>query len=93
MEEVDGSNGVISLLPVFHYFLKDEVGSGVELSKDIGWILIFDSVGKLVTDDIQDIRNMGIRDVEGLFYVNDPKQELNWSGDQAFYKAYMLELL
>lgn len=96
MEEVDGSNGVIFFAAgVFHYFKKDKVRALVlELSKRYpGGCLIFDSVGKLGLKLMMSktLRNMGIRDVEGLFYVNDPKQELNWSKEiKLSSKAYML---
>jgi len=58
---------------VFHYFKKDEVKSLVlELSKRYpGGCLLFDSVGKLGLKLMMSkaIKNMGINDVEGLFYV------------------------
>lgn len=96
MEEVDGSNGVIFFAAgVFHYFKKDEVRALVlELSKRYpGGCLIFDSVGKLGLKLMMSktLKNMGISNVEGLFYVNDPKQELNWSKEiKLSTKAYML---
>ncbi len=49
----------------------------LELSKRYpGGCLIFDSVGKLGLKLMMSktLRNMGIRDVEGLFYVNDPNK-------------------
>lgn len=37
------------------------------------------------------LKNMGISNVEGLFYVNDPKRELNWSEKiKLSSRAYML---
>lgn len=96
MEEVDASNGAIFFAAgVFHYFKKDEVRALVlELSKRYpGGCLIFDSVGKLGLKLMMSktLKNMGISNVEGLFYVNDPKQELNWSKEiKLSTKAYML---
>ena len=82
MAEVDGSNGVIFFAAgVFHYFKKNEVKSLVsELSKRYsGGCLVFDSVGKLGLKLMMSktLKNMGISDVEGLFYVNNPKKELD----------------
>jgi len=66
---------------VFHYFKKNEVKSLVsELSKRYsGGCLVFDSVGKLGLKLMMSktLKNMGISDVEGLFYVNNPKKELD----------------
>ena len=37
------------------------------------------------------LKNMGISNVEGLFYVNDPRKELNWSDKISLSsKGYML---
>jgi len=83
MDEVDGSNGVIFFAAgVFHYFKMDEVKSlALELSKRYsGGRLVFDSVGKLGLKLMMAtaLKNMGINNVDGLFYVNNPKKELNW---------------
>ncbi len=94
--EVDGSDGVIFFAAgVFHYFKTDEVKSLVlELSKRYpGGCLVFDSVGKsgLKLMMSKAIKNMGISDVEGLFYVSSPKQDLNWSKEiNVTSKGYML---
>ncbi len=96
MAEVDGSNGVIFFAAgVFHYFKKNEVKSLVsELSKRYsGGCLVFDSVGKLGLKLMMSktLKNMGISDVEGLFYVNNPKKELDWSNKiKVTSKDYML---
>ena len=96
MDEVDGSNGVIFFAAgVFHYFKKNEVKSLVsELSKRYsGGCLVFDSVGKLGLKLMMSktLKNMGISDVEGLFYVNNPKKELDWSNKiKVTSKDYML---
>ncbi len=96
MKEVDGTNGVIFFAAgVFHYFRKEEVKSLVfELSKRYPkGCLVLDSVGKfgLKLKMSKAIKNMGINDVEGLFYVNNPKKELNWSNRiKVTSKGYML---
>ena len=96
MAEVDGSNGIIFFAAgVFHYFKKNEVKSLVsELSKRYsGGCLVFDSVGKLGLKLMMSktLKNMGISDVEGLFYVNNPKKELDWSNKiKVTSKDYML---
>ena len=96
MDEVDGSNGVILFAAgVFHYFKRDEVKKMVlELSKRYPkGCLVFDSVGKfgikLMMKKI--LKNMGIDDVEGLFYLDNPNKELNWSDKiKVGSKGYML---
>lgn len=96
MNEVDGSEGVIFFAAgVFHYFKTDEVKSLVlELSKRYpGGCLVFDTVGKLGLRLMMatSIKNMGINNVAGLFYVNNPAQDLNWSENiKLTSKAYML---
>ena len=96
MDEVDGSNGVILFAAgVFHYFKRDEVKKMVlELSQRYPkGCLVFDSVGKfgikLIMKKI--LKNMGIDDVEGLFYLDNPNKELNWSDKiKVSSKGYML---
>ncbi|NLZ76848.1 MAG: class I SAM-dependent methyltransferase [Spirochaetales bacterium] len=96
MDEVDGSDGAIFFAAgVFHYFRKDEVRSlALELSKRYSkGRLVFDSVGKLGLKLMMSktLKNMGIRDVDGLFYVNNPERDLNWSeGITLTSKGYML---
>lgn len=96
MNEVDGSNGVVFFAAgVFHYFKREEVKSLVlELSKRYEkGCLIFDSVGKLGLKLMMSkiLKNMGIKDVEGLFYVNNTIKELNWSDKiKVTSKGYML---
>ena len=84
INEIDGSNGVIFFAAgVFHYFKTKEVKTLVlKLSREYpGGCLVFDSVGKLGLKLMMKkvLKNMGISDVEGLFYVNNPKKDLNWS--------------
>lgn len=96
INEIDGSNGVIFFAAgVFHYFKTKEVKTLVlKLSREYpGGCLVFDSVGKfglkLMMKKV--LKNMGIRDVEGLFYVNNPKKDLNWSEKiRVGSKGYML---
>ena len=96
MNEVDGSNGVVFFAAgVFHYFKREEVKSLVlELSKRYEkGCLIFDSVGKLGLKLMMSkiLKNMGIKDVEGLFYVNNTIKEINWSDKiKVTSKGYML---
>ncbi|NMD38518.1 MAG: class I SAM-dependent methyltransferase [Christensenellaceae bacterium] len=96
MEEVDGSNGVIFFAAgVFHYFKKEEVKLLVlELSKRYsGGCLVFDSVGKMGLKLMMKkiLKNMDIDDVGGYFYVNNPREDLNWSEKiNVNSKGYML---
>ncbi len=96
MEEIDGSNGVIFFAAgVFHYFKMHEVKSLVlELSRRFkGGTLVFDSVGKLGLKLMMSktLKNMGIDNVDGLFYLNNPQKDLIWSEKiKVTTKGYML---
>lgn len=96
MDEVDSSKGVIFFAAgVFHYFKMDEVKALVlELAKRYtGGCLVFDSVGKLGLKLMMSktLKNMGIKDVDGFFYVNNPEKDLNWSEKiKVTSKGYML---
>lgn len=96
MDEVDGSNGVILFAAgVFYYFKRDEVKKMVlELSKRYPkGCIIFDSVGKLGIKLMMKkvLNNVGIDNVEGFFYLNNPGKELNWSDKiKVSSKGYML---
>ncbi len=96
MDRVDGSKGVIFFAAgVFYYFKKDEVKSLVlELSKRYsGGCLVFDSGGKLALKLMLStvVKNMGIDDVSGYFYVNNPAKDLHWSKNiKVSSKGYML---
>lgn len=96
MDEVNPAEGAIFFAAgVFYYFKTDEVKALVlELAKRYkGACLVFDSVGKLGLKLMMSktLKNMGINNVEGLFYVNDPRKELNWSGKiRLSSKGYML---
>ena len=96
MDEVDGSNGVILFAAgVFHYFKREEVRKMVlELSKRYPkGCIIFDSVGKLGIKLMMKkvLKNIGIDNVEGFFYLDNPSKELNWSDKiKVSSKGYML---
>lgn len=96
MDEVDGSNGVILFAAgVFHYFKREEVKKMVlELSKRYPkGCIIFDSVGKLGIKLMMKkvLKNLGIDNVEGFFYLDNPSKELNWSDKiKVSSKGYML---
>lgn len=96
MKEIDDSKGVIFFAAgVFHYFKMDEVKALVlELAKRYtGGCLVFDSVGKLGLKLMMSktLKNMGIKDVDGFFYINNPEKDLNWSEKiKVTSKGYML---
>ena len=96
MDEVDGSNGVILFAAgVFHYFKREEVRKMVlELSKRYPkGCIIFDSVGKLGIKLMMKkvLKNVGIDNVGGFFYLDNPSKELNWSDKiKVSSKGYML---
>ena len=96
MNEVDGSNGVIFFAAgVFHYFRAEEVKNLVlTLSKRYaGGRLVFDAVGKLGLKLMMSriLKNMGIENVDGFFYVNDPAKELKWAEKMKISaRGYML---
>lgn len=96
MNEVDGTNGVLFFAAgVFHYFKRNEVKELVlELSKRYSkGCLVFDSIGKLGLKLMMSkiLKNMGISDVDGLFYTNNPRKDLDWSDKiKVTSKGYML---
>lgn len=97
MQEVDGSQGVIFFASgVFYYFKRQEVKDLVlKLARKYsGGRLVFDSVGKTGLKIMlsQYLKNMGIKDVGGFFYINQPNSELkDWSSQiDVSTKGYML---
>ena len=96
MKEIDDSKGVIFFAAgVFHYFKMDEVKALVlEIAKRYtGGCLVFDSVGKLGLKLMMSktLKNMGIKDVDGFFYINNPGKDLYWSEKiKVTSKGYML---
>ena len=67
---------------------------GLELAERVpGGCLVFDSVGKLGLKLMMAgvLKNMGIQDVEGLFHVDRPDRDLNWSEKiKVSSRGYML---
>ncbi|MGP1584789.1 class I SAM-dependent methyltransferase [Peptostreptococcus stomatis] len=96
MDQIDGSKGVIFFAAgVFHYFKRDQVRALVlELAKRYpGACLVFDSVGKLGIRLMMSktLKNMGISDVDGYFYLDKPKEDLDWSENiRVTSRGYML---
>lgn len=96
MDKIDVSKGLILFAAgVFHYFKMDEVKELVlELAKRYtGGCLVFDSVGKLGLKLMKSktLKNMGIKDVDGFFYINNQEKDLNWSEKiKVTSKGYML---
>lgn len=96
MDKIDTSKGLILFAAgVFHYFKMDEVKELVlELAKRYtGGCLVFDSVGKLGLKLMMSrtLKNMGIKDVDGFFYINNQEKDLNWSEIiKVTSKGYML---
>lgn len=96
MDEIDYEEGVIFFAAgVFHYFRRDEVRELVLKMEERfpKGVLVFDSVGKhgLKMMLSKTLKNMGIKDVEGFFYVNKPLKDLNWSDKiKVKSRGYML---
>lgn len=96
MDKIDASKGVILFAAgVFHYFKMDEVKELVlELAKRYtGGCLVFDSVGKLGLKLMMSkiLKNIDIDNVDSFFYINNPKEDLNWSKNiKVSSKGYML---
>lgn len=96
LTEINGEKGVIFFAAgVFHYFKRADVKKLVLTlaAKYPGGRLIFDTVGKtgLKLMMSKTLKNMGIKDVDGFFYVNQPKQELQWADKiKVSSKGYML---
>lgn len=96
MKEVDGTNGVVFFAAgVFHYFKAADVKHLVLTLSEryAGGRLVFDTVGKLGLKLMMSkiLKNMGIKDIDGFFYVNDPAKELNWAENmKVSSRGYML---
>ena len=96
MNSLDKKKGIIFFAAgVFYYFPKNKVKKLVlELSDRYpGGSLVFDSVGKfglkLMMSKI--LKKVGIKDVEGFFYLDNPQKDLNWSEKMTVTtKGYML---
>ena len=96
MKEIDDSKGVIFFAAgVFHYFKMDEVKALVlEIAKRYtGGLVVFYSVVELCLKLMMSktLKNMGIKDVDGFFYINNPGKDLYWSEKiKVTSKGYML---
>lgn len=95
MEKIDVDGGVIFIAAgVFHYFKTHEVKYLLlEMTGRFpGGRLIFDTVGKLGLSMMKyTLKNMGIEDVKGLFYLKDISMLKNWSNKiKVSDKGYML---
>lgn len=95
MDLIDGTEGVIFFAAgVFHYFRAKEVEELVhELERrNPGGRLIFDTVGKsgLKLMMSKTLKSMGIDNVDGMFYVDNPRKDLNWGDNiQISSRGYM----
>lgn len=84
MEQIDASEGVVLYAAgVFHYFTTEQIRRMTIAMADHfpGGRLVFDTVGKFGRDVLMKgtLKNMGMNDVSGLFYVNDEKDLEGWS--------------
>lgn len=84
MDQIDASYGaVLYAAGVFHYFTTEQIRSMVlaMAEKFPGGRLVFDTVGKFGRDILMKgtLKNMGMNDVSGLFYVNDASDLQGWS--------------
>jgi len=84
MNQIDASNGaVLYAAGVFHYFTTQQIKNMVVAMADKfpGGRLVFDAVGKFGRDKLMKgtLKNMGMNDVSGLFYVNDRAELEGWS--------------
>ena len=84
MDQIDASSGaVLYAAGVFHYFTTKQIRSMVVAMADKfpGGKLVVDTVGKFGLDVLMKgtLKNMGMNDVSGLFYVNDERDLEGWS--------------
>ena len=96
MDQIDAANGaVLYAAGVFHYFTAQQIRDMVVAMADKfpGGRLVFDSVGKFGRDVLMKgtLKNMGMDDVSGLFYVNDESDLKGWSSKVKLMtkKSYM----
>lgn len=95
MNKLNNTEGIILFAAgVFHYFKRSEVEYLLlELSKKFkNACIIFDTVGKFGIKLMKTtLKNMNISNVKGLFYLDNPKRELNLSNNiKVSSKPYML---
>ncbi len=84
MDRIDASKGaVLYAAGVFHYFTAKQVRDMVTAMAERfpGGRLVFDAVGKFGRDVLMKgtLKKMGMKDVSGLFFVNDASDLEGWS--------------
>ena len=84
MDRIDASKGAVFYAAgVFHYFTTQQIRAMVTTMAERfpGGRLVFDAVGKFGRDVLMKstLRNMGMKDVSGLFCVNDASDLEGWS--------------
>ena len=96
MEMIDASHGtVLFAAGVFHYFTTEQIRSMVLAMAEHfpNGRLVFDTVGKFGRNVLMKgtLKNMGMNDISGLFYVNKASDLDNWSPKVrlASRKSYM----
>lgn len=96
MDRIDASNGaVLYAAGVFHYFTMQQIKDMVIAMADRfpGGRLVFDAVGKFGRDVLMKgtLKNMGMKDVSGLFFVNSFSDLDGWSSKvkSVTRKSYM----
>ena len=96
MDQIDAESGaVLYAAGVFHYFTTQQIRDMVIAMADQfpGGRLVFDAVGKFGRDVLMKgtLKNMGMNDVSGLFYVNDESNLRDWSSKAKLMtkKSYM----
>ena len=96
MDQIDAESGVVLYAAgVFHYFTTQQIRDMVIAMADKfpGGRLVFDAVGKFGRDVLMKgtLKNMGMNDVSGLFYVNDESNLRDWSSKAKLMtkKSYM----
>lgn len=96
MDKIDAKDGaVLYAAGVFHYFTTQQIKNMVVAMADRfpGGRLVFDAVGKFGRDKLMKgtLKNMGMNDVSGLFYVNEDSELEGWSPNVKLMskKSYM----
>ena len=84
MDKIDAKDGaVLYAAGVFHYFTTQQIKNMVVAMADRfpGGRQVFDAVGKFGRDKLMKgtLKNMGMNDVSGLFYVNEASELEGWS--------------
>ena len=96
MDQIDAGEGaVLYAAGVFHYFTARQIQNMVVAMADTfpGGRLVFDAVGKFGRDVLMKgtLKSMGMKDVSGLFCVNDVSELEGWSSKVKLMtkKSYM----